>query len=320
MSTVVVGVGASHSTLMNTHWDEAEDQDGAQHFRDGLDQAAAVLKTAEPDALVVVGANHFRGFFLDLMPAFTVGVGECSGLGESGTPKGPLPVDTDLARQVAWGLSERDFDIALSLRMEVDHGITHCLQYLVPEVDVPIVPIVINAFTPPLPSLRRCFALGQAIREVLEGDGQGKRVAVLASGGLSHHLPWPKWFDAMTDDERFLVEAFLEGRHAWEQYEERRRAIVRAAESQINEDFDREFLRILAERDWDAILSRSAEEIEALAGNGGQEIRNWIVAAAALGGAASTLAYAPMEDWITGMAVATIAPAPVSAAELEAIS
>jgi 2,3-dihydroxyphenylpropionate 1,2-dioxygenase len=308
MSTVVIGVGASHSTLMNTHWDDAQDEAGAERFKAGLDSARDILKAARPDAAVVVGANHFRGFFLDLMPAFAVGVGECHGLGESGTPKGPLPVDTELARNVAWGLSERDFDIAISLRLEVDHGITHCLQYLVPELDVPIVPIVINAFTPPLPSLRRCFALGEAIRDIVQSDGDDKRVAVIASGGLSHHLPWPKWFAAMTEDEQFLVEAFLEGRHAWEQYEERRRSIVRSAESQINEEFDEEFLRILADRDWDAILSRSTEDIEQLAGNGGQEIRNWIVAAAAVDGKGEKLAYEPIADWITGMAVATLVP------------
>jgi len=308
MSTVVIGVGASHSTLMNTHWDDAQDTSGPERFKAGLDSARDILKEAQPDAAVVVGANHFRGFFLDLMPAFTVGVGECSGLGESGTPKGPLPVDTGLARNIAWGLSERDFDIAISLRLEVDHGITHSLQYLVPELDVPIVPIVINAFTPPLPSLRRCFALGEAIRDIVQSDGDDKRIAVIASGGLSHHLPWPKWFAAITDDEQFLVEAFLEGRHAWEQYEDRRRSIVRSAESQINEEFDEEFLRILADRDWDDLLSRSTEEIEQLAGNGGQEIRNWVVAAAAVDGKGEKLAYEPIENWITGMAVATLVP------------
>ncbi len=100
MSRVVLGVGASHSTLMNTHWDEVAGVDRAEAFRAGLAEAAGLVRAANPDVVVIVGSNHFRGFWLDLMPAFTIGVGECVASGESGTPEGPQPVDIDLARHV----------------------------------------------------------------------------------------------------------------------------------------------------------------------------------------------------------------------------
>ncbi|HEV7755690.1 MAG TPA: catechol 1,2-dioxygenase [Mycobacteriales bacterium] len=309
MSSIVLGVGASHSTLMNTHWEEVADDPGAIRFRAGLEEARDVLAAARPDAVVIIGSNHFRGMFLDLMPAVTVGVGEVLGAGEADTPKGALPADTDLARHLVDTLIE-DFDPAFSLRMQVDHGITHSYQHLVPGLDVPIVPVVVNMFAPPLPSLRRCHALGEAIGRAVRTDGADKRVAVIASGGLSHRLPWPKWFQALSDDDRFLVEAWLEGRNSWQEYEVRRRQIIRAAEADLNPDFDARFLAALETGDLGDFLGMSTEDIDAEAGNGAQEIRSWVAMAAALGPSRGTThAYAAIPQWLTGMAVASLRPA-----------
>lgn len=310
MSSVVVGVGASHSTLMNTHWDEVAHDPGAIRFRAGLEEARDVLAAARPDVVLIIGSNHFRGMFLDLMPAVTVGVGEVLGAGEANTPKGVLPADPDLARHVVQTLSA-DFDPAFSLRMQVDHGITHSYQHLLAGLDVPIVPVVVNMFAPPLPSLRRCHALGEAIGRAIRTDGQHKRVAVIASGGLSHRLPWPKWYRALSDDDRFLVEAWLEGRNSWQRYEARRRQIILAAESDINPDFDGRFLAALETGDLGGFLGLSAEDIDKEAGNGAQEIRAWIAMAAAVGRSRGTThAYAAIPQWLTGMAVASLRPGP----------
>ncbi|MBP2365388.1 hypothetical protein [Pseudonocardia parietis] len=313
MSELVLGVGASHSTLMNTHWAEVDHLPGAHRFRDGLGEARDALAAARPDAVVVIGSNHFRGMFLDLMPAFTVGVGEVLGAGEAETPSGPLPVDAALARGLVDGLVEDGFDPAFSLRLTVDHGITHSLQHLLPALDVPIVPVVVNMFAPPLPSLRRCADLGRAIGAAVRGDGEAKRVAVIASGGLSHRLPWPKWFAALSDDDRFLVEAWLNGRTSWSEYEVRRRQIIRAAEPDINEDFDRWFLQLLETGDVSALLDRTDEQIEKEAGNGAHELRAWVAMTTALTTTAGppsgrTLAYAAVPDWLTGMGVSLLTP------------
>ncbi|MEW2359880.1 hypothetical protein [Spirillospora sp. NPDC029432] len=315
MSSIVLGVGASHSTLMNTHWDEVDHLPGAHRFRDGLAEARRLVEEARPDAVVVIGSNHFRGFFLDMMPAFTVGVGEVNGAGEAGTPGGPLPVDTGLARHLVDSLVGAGFDPAFSLRLTVDHGITHGLQYLVPELDVPVVPVVVNMFAPPLPSLRRCHDLGTAIGAAVRSDGAGKRVVVIASGGLSHRLPWPKWYDALSEDDRFLVQAWLNGRDSWSEYEVRRRQIIRAAEPDINPGFDERFLDLLERGGLDSLLGMTSDELAAAAGNGAQEIRSWLAMAAAVGPAAGrTLAYAPIDAWLTGMGVAALHPEPAEPA------
>jgi 2,3-dihydroxyphenylpropionate 1,2-dioxygenase len=308
MSDLILGVGASHSTLMNTHWEEVDDLPDAHNFRDGLTRAREMLAAAEPDAVVVIGSNHFRGMFLDLMPAFTIGVGEVIGAGEAGTPGGPLPVDGALGRHLLDSLVDDGFDPAFSLRLTVDHGITHTIQYIMPERKIPIVPVVINAFAPPLPPLRRCHRLGTSIGNAIGADGESKRIAILASGGLSHRLPWPKWFNAMSDDDRFLVQAWLNGRTSWGEYEARRREIILAAEPEINEAFDRWFLECLESGDLSELLSRTDDQIEQDAGNGANEIRSWIAMDAALGFdggtvTARTLAYAAIPSWMTGMAI-----------------
>lgn len=317
MSELVLGVGASHSTLMNTHWAEVDHLPEAHDFRTGLDTVRDTLATARVDTVVVIGSNHFRGMFLDLMPAFTIGVGEVLGAGEAGTPSGPLPVDTALARHIVDSLVDDEFDPAFSLRLTVDHGITHAVQYLLPTLDVPIVPIIVNMFAPPLPSLHRCHDLGTALGAAIRGDGENKRIAVLASGGLSHQLPWPKWFDALSDDDRFLVEAWLNGRNLWGDYEVRRRQIIRAAEPDINSAFDTWFLDLLETGDLSSILGRSDIELEQEAGNGAHEIRAWIAMTAALTTdqgppKGNTLAYAAVPNWLTGMGVSVLTPATLS--------
>jgi len=309
MSKIVLGVGASHSTLMNTHWSEVEHLPAAHHFRDGLKAGADAIREARPDVVVVLGSNHFRGLFLDLMPSITVGVDEVLGAGEADTPAGPLPVDRSLAKHLVDSLVFDEFDPAFSLRLTVDHGITHSLQHLVPDLDVPTVPVVLNMFAPPLISLRRAASLGRSIADAVASDGEDKRVVVIASGGLSHRLPWPDWADTLSDDDRFLVEAWLNGRQQWKEFEVRRRQIIRAAAPQINPEFDRRFLAQFEAGDLAEIIAASNDDIEKEAGNGAQEIRSWIAMTEAVGaGRGTTLAYEPIDEWLTGMAVGLYQP------------
>jgi 2,3-dihydroxyphenylpropionate 1,2-dioxygenase len=309
MTEIVLGVGASHSTLMNTHWEQTIHKDRAERFRSALATARDELAAARPDTVIVVGSNHFRGFWLDLIPSFTIGVGECVASGESGTPSGPQPVDVPLARHVANTLVEDGFDIAFSARLQIDHGQSHAIQYLLDGLDVEIIPLVVNVFAPPLPTLTRCDALGRALRDTVLAFPDDRRVAVIGSGGLSHRLPWPDWREPHGDDEEFMVRAWLDGRNNWQDYDARRREIIRAAEAAINPEFDDEFLSLIEKGEAHRITSYTTDELEQVAGNGAQEIRTWLVAAAALGHAPGRrLAYEVLPEWLTGMGVSTIAP------------
>lgn len=305
MSTVVCGVGASHTTLMNTKWAEVDHLPRAHAFRDALAAAGRVIADSGADTAVVVGPNHFRGMWLDLMPAFTLGVDTVSGAGEHGTPQGRLDVDPPVAQALLANLLAAGFDVAFSADLQVDHGITHAIQYVLPD-GMPVVPLIVNCFAPPLPSLRRCAQLGEALAQALAADGLDRRVAVLASGGLSHQLPFPDWRDPQSDDDEYLVTSWREGRGDWAAFEPRRRQIVVAAAPQLAEGFDTEVLALVEVGAVAEVVAWETDLVER-GGNGANELRNWIVMAAACGWAAGrTLCYAPMPEWLTGMAVAVI--------------
>jgi 2,3-dihydroxyphenylpropionate 1,2-dioxygenase len=310
MAEIVLGVGASHSTLMNTHWDSVRDVDGANRFRDALFTARAAIAAARPDIVVIVGSNHFRGIWLDLLPPFALGVGEVISSGEAGTPRGPQRSDPQFAQAIAEGLVTRGTEVAISARMQIDHGQSHAIQYLLDGIDIPVVPLMINVFAAPLPLLRRCAELGRNLAATIAELAPTRRVVVIASGGLSHQLPWPsRWYDPQSEDEEFLAQAWLNGRGDWKRYDARRREIITAARPAIFEEFDAAFLARIERGELEHYLPWTSQDIEAAAGNGGQELRTWLTMAAALGFAPGRpLAYAPMYEWLTGMAVAVIDP------------
>lgn len=307
--SIVLGVAASHSTLMNTHWDKVIHTDQAHAFRDGLAEARDRICRARPDVVVLVGSNHFRGFWLDLIPAFTLGVGEVIAAGDGGTPKGPQKTDPAYAQALAQQLVDSGTEVAISARLQIDHGQGHAIQYLLEGIDVPVVPLVVNVFAAPLPTLPRVAELGANIARAVDAIGN-QRVVVIASGGLSHQLPWPSdWTAPEGDDEEFLVEAWLNGRGEWERYDERRRKIIVSAQPTIFTDFDEKFLADLESGALQDYTQLTSEQIGARAGNGGQELRTWLVMASALGFApGKALVYSPMPEWLTGMGVAVIEP------------
>ncbi len=305
MGKLVVGIGASHTTLMNTRWEDVDHLPEAHAFRNGLVEASAQLHALKPDLAIIVGSNHFRGHWLDMMPSFAIGVDEIESSGEHGTPKGPQKSSPEHALAIANSLVDQSFDIAFSTRFVIDHGISHAIQYLTKENQIPIVPIMVNSFAPPLPSLKRCVDLGHAIRQAVEGLPSNLKVAIIGSGGLSHRLPFPDWRKPKSENDDFLVDSWKNGRGDWERYEKRRRAIIVNSPPDLNEDFDRGFLKALetgSTLDW--LKSISEETLVETAGNGANEVRNWLIMHSATGYASGhTLAYSPMPDWLTGMGV-----------------
>lgn len=308
MATLVAGIAASHTTLMNTRWEEVEHLERAHAFRNALHEAAEHLKACEPELVVVVGSNHFRGYWLDLMPAFSMGVGAVIAAGEHGTPRGEQRTDPESARAICAHLIEGGFDVAFSTRQQVDHGVSHAIQWLVGENTIPVIPLVVNCFAPPLPTFDRCLALGRALAESIGKIQEPRRVAIIASGGLSHQLPFPDWRRPESEDDRFLVDSWENGRDAWDKYEQRRRSIVTSAPASINEDFDRRVLGMVEQGNLHQLGEiLDEEEVVRVAGNGANELRTWLVLAAAMAHRPGrSLCYSPMPEWLTGMGVAVL--------------
>ncbi|MGV0152370.1 catechol 1,2-dioxygenase [Rhodococcus sp. GB-02] len=311
MAKIVLGIGASHSTLMNTHWEETTHKAEAERFRDALYLSREKIAASKPDVVLILGSNHFRGFWLDLIPAFTLGVGECISSGESGTPKGPQRVDVEFARHLANELIEGGrFDLAYSARLQIDHGQSHAIQYLLDGIDVPIVPLVVNVFAPPLPTFKRCEEVAKALRDAVASYPADTRVVVIASGGLSHRLPWPDWRDPHGEDEDFMVQAWLDGRENWSDYDVRRRQIIRAADAAITPEFDDRILDLFASGKASELAEFTTQQIEDEAGNGAQELRTWLMMAAMVDYVpGERLAYEAIPEWLTGMGVTILDPA-----------
>ena len=96
-----------------------------------------------------------------------------------------------LAEHMVRSLTDDEFDIARCNKLRPEIGVGHAFSFLyrriLPGGKLPMVPVMVNTYYPPnQPTPKRCYALGQAVRKAIESWDADKRVAVMASGGLSH--------------------------------------------------------------------------------------------------------------------------------------
>src|ERR1700691_6139261 len=115
---------------------------GAKFLRDAGRVRTAVGRLA-PDAVVVIGPDHFHANFYDVMPPFVLGVEEAEGFGDFGSRAGPLPVAAELAWPITDGRAGAGFDLALSYALTVDHGVVQSYDVVCGDGGVPLVPLVV---------------------------------------------------------------------------------------------------------------------------------------------------------------------------------
>jgi protocatechuate 4,5-dioxygenase beta chain len=152
------------------------------------------LDAVEPDVLVMFDSDHVNTFFLNNLPTFAVGIGETAAGPNDLTrmPRYDLPLDPALGTHVHEHGIERGFDLGLLQEFEVDHSILVPLHFITPQMNVPIVPVYVNGLVPPIPGAKRCYALGEAVRDAIADWQIDARVAVLASGVFSLDLGSPR--------------------------------------------------------------------------------------------------------------------------------
>jgi 2,3-dihydroxyphenylpropionate 1,2-dioxygenase len=305
VSEIIGMVGMSHSPFATLLPPPEPAAPGGQFLADGRRVAAAVAALA-PDALVVIGPDHFHANFYDAMPPFVLGVEEAEAFGDFGSRSGPLPVAVSLAWSIHQGLSRDGFDIALSYALTVDHGIVQSYDMVRGRSDLPLVPLVVNTAAPPLPSMPRCVALGRSLGAAIRAADAG-RVLIVASGGLSHWLPSNDPRDASVPAERRV--AMIHGRRDVRAFAAAREPGVRALagnpNAQVNTAWDTWFLKQLVTADLDAVSDLGDEGLEERAGSGGHEIRTWLAGFAAAGRPLAWTSYEPVPEWITGMGIGT---------------
>lgn len=163
-----------------------------------------------PDAVIVVASDHFRQYSTANMPGFLVGrAGSMRGTHPNeerafGLPSVTVSGHRDLAaavvghHQLAGG-----FDFSFSDEPWLDHGFVVPLLYLIPDLDIPVVPVHTNTNAPPLPPARRFHELGRHLRHAVQSHPGPERVVVVASCHLAYELGGPRQFLGASPDPDF---------------------------------------------------------------------------------------------------------------------
>lgn len=276
--------------------------------------ARAFVEEFQPTLVVAFAPDHYNGFFYDLMPPFCIGY-EALGVGDYDTAEGPLVVPTGLAEQLAEWVADRDLDVAISRKMELDHGAIQPLEILFGGIDaVPTIPVFVNGVAKPFVKMSRVRKLGEAIGSFL-ATLEDERVLVIGSGGLSHDPPVPQWATA-DDDQRALL---LNGRHPTAAARDARQQRVidtgkafaagTATIQDLNPEWDQALMDVLASGDLSPIDAMTPEQMAKDAGNSAHEVRTWVAAFAALGAAGgyevTSSYYRPIREYIAGFGVMT---------------
>jgi 2,3-dihydroxyphenylpropionate 1,2-dioxygenase len=147
-------------------------------------QLGQVLDETRPDVVLLLGLDHLEAFSLSVSPTFTIMVAP-DVEGSFGPKQYHLPSDQALGRALLEGLLQREFDVAFSQRAFLGHAFVVPFEYVLEERQIPVIPLFVNVYVPPLPSPRRCYRLGRALAEIIAE--RPERVAILASGGMSHY-------------------------------------------------------------------------------------------------------------------------------------
>ena len=310
---------ASHSPLME--FASPQDQAQEQKVRTTFAQLAQQVKDYDPTLIIAFGPDHFNGFFYDLMPSFCAGI-RAQAAGDWDYGPGELQVPEATALDLVRSVLEQGVDLAYSYRMQADHGMTQPLHFLCEgQLDrYPVIPIFVNSAAAPLPTTKRSIALGRAIGQFIKGlDLEQERVLILGTGGLSHDPPTPQMGAVPKEVEEFLIA----GRNPTAEARSARQGKVIAVGQKLaagdqsvavplNADWDRQLLAYFEAADFDALAAMSEEDIRRDGGRGGQEIRCWIAAFAALAELGdydmSTHCYEAISEWIAGFGIVSAQP------------
>ncbi len=237
-----------------------------------FDRQRQAIRDSGAQALMMVSSEHFANFFMDNMPAYSIGMADSyeSPIEDPAWLKIPrvrVPANPGLSLRIIEEVLQT-CDVGYAQEWKFDHGIAVPLNFLTPDYDLPIVPVNINCQAPPLTPLHRVWEFGRALRRAI--DKSPERIALVSTGGTSH---WP-----CTPDS-----------------------------GRINLAWDQEFLERVLNTRKDKLLSYVDSKTYASAGQGAFEMRTSICLAAACEGATGELWFAePMPMLATTCVIGTL--------------
>ncbi len=269
MAEIVCAMAMTHSPGL-TGWFASASEEYQALALGALGEMRQRLHAARPDVIVAVSNDHLLNWPINNTPEYTVGIGE-EHVGPAdwydewlALGKYRIPGHPGIARHIVNEGARRRIAFAYLRRMQFDDGISVPMHYLNPEGAIPLVPVTMNCTVPPIPTPERAYHVGGALRDLLRAYPGRERIAVVATGGLSHEPGGPRYF--------------------W-----------------VDEEFDRWFLDLLKRGDHAALLRECTLERMEDAGSGGTaELLAWILVLAFTAGPADVLAYMPAVAWRTG--------------------
>jgi aromatic ring-opening dioxygenase catalytic subunit (LigB family) len=217
---ILLEAGAEWEDFMNLHYSMAPQGsasrptlDQQKKLRKDAEAAFAVLRAdmeeAKPDVLIVVANDQFVNFFWNNIPTFFVTIGD-EVKGQFTRHKFHYRNHKDLGKAIVSCGMQKGVDFSYGEYIELQHTQVVPLYFLLREPKIPILPIYVNTWVDPAPSPRRCYHVGEVIREV--ADQAKERVAILATGGLSHFPGSPRIGEIDTEFDHKLLEVMREGK------------------------------------------------------------------------------------------------------------
>jgi protocatechuate 4,5-dioxygenase beta chain len=212
-SRIVGGLGLSHVPSVGVAYDRGKMQTPAwKPLWDAYVPVREWLVRLRPDVAIVVYNDHGADFQLDKYPTFAIGVAERYAIADEGFGTRPLPEvrgDAEFSTHLAESLIADEFDLTVCQALGVEHGflvpMNLCFEHGPGGWPVATVPLQVNVIQHPLPSGRRCFKLGQALRKAVRSYEKDLRVVVMGTGGMSHQLQGKRFgFMNAEFDQRFL--------------------------------------------------------------------------------------------------------------------
>ena len=208
MGEIVAAIATCHAPQLFTR---PPDEDHAQLDAtiSAMRELGKALDETRPDALIFLGSDHLETFSMTCVPTFGIVAGNRA-IAEFAGRSYSLPVHKEMAEDFLDKLIRADFDVAYSEDAVLGHTFAVPFEFVLDGRDIPVVPFHTNVYLPPLPSPKRCGALGRELARII--TSRGERVAILASGGMSHYPGTWKYPMPEFEFDRWVISELEQGR------------------------------------------------------------------------------------------------------------
>jgi protocatechuate 4,5-dioxygenase beta chain len=199
MASITASVYTSHVPAIGAALDLGKTGEAYwQPLFKGYEFSKQWMKDNTPDVIFLVYNDHATAFSLEMIPTFAIGTAAEFQPADEGWGPRPVPKvigHPELASHIAQSVIQQDFDLTIVNRMDVDHGLTVPLSLMCGQPEAwpcPVIPFAVNVVQYPVPSGRRCYMLGKAIRRAIESFDRPLKVQIWGTGGMSHQLQGPR--------------------------------------------------------------------------------------------------------------------------------